>query len=127
MFSLHESDELLFQTSSNARQQPQVRQDLILPDAPMDDSSIDYDNGRPGRRGNSSGRTSGNWERTEDDDKKTMHREMERKRRKDMSELHGTLRSLLPLEYIKVKEPNNSHYSLHFYGSICKSADCRRG
>ncbi|KAG7986687.1 hypothetical protein I3843_03G093900 [Carya illinoinensis] len=131
MFSLHESDELLFQISSNARQQLAVRQDLILPDAPMDDSNIDYDKGR-GRRGKpSAAGISGNWEKTEDSDKKTMHREMERKRRKDMSELHGSLRSLLPLEYIKGKRSMSDHmneavnYIKHLQNNIKELVDKR--
>ncbi|KAK3180568.1 hypothetical protein Dsin_014845 [Dipteronia sinensis] len=115
MFPLHTGDELFFSvSSSNPRQDHQYKipQDLILDDhhASLDDSDITHNNsmGKSRRRKLSCAMTdtneftssSGN---SNNKNKKMMHRDIERQRRQEMATLHASLRSLLPLEFIKGK------------------------
>ncbi|TXG70806.1 hypothetical protein EZV62_005741 [Acer yangbiense] len=115
MFPLHAGDELFFSVSSSnphKHRQYKIPQDLILDDhhASLDDSDITHHNsmGKSRRRKlscammdtNEITTSSGN---SNNKNKKMMHRDIERQRRQEMATLHASLRSLLPLEFIKGK------------------------
>lgn len=101
VFPSHQSNELLLQQlSSNPSQQKVIRQNRIVAHDSMDDSSHKKST-RESQSWNLS--VSGNNENTSNNHKKKIHRDIEKQRRQEMSTLHASLRSLLPLEYIKVK------------------------
>nr|XP_016443892.1 PREDICTED: transcription factor bHLH120-like isoform X2 [Nicotiana tabacum] len=120
MYSLQESDELMFQIFSNPCQQSKISQDLVMDYASLETRTHDplnyinnnsqvnkrlpkrilgtTDNNIPDKKDETAAAAA-----TPDDFKLTriMHRDIERQRRREMSALYSSLRSLLPLQYVK--------------------------
>lgn len=103
MFSLKQGDELVFQIQNNnpKHEQQTIQQDLVMNQA----ASPQGGSKRLRKKTLSIGEDIKDDERS----KKIMHREIERQRRQEMGQLHGSLRSLLPLEFIKGKRSISDH------------------
>lgn len=100
MFPLHQGNELLFQIPYTPSQQYYTfQQDMI-----RDDEAGNLSSHKGKNRTRKLLARDNNDESSNDGKKmkKIMHRDMERQRRQDMATLYTSLRSLLPLEYIKV-------------------------
>lgn len=100
MFSLHQRDdhELLFH-------EPPIiaEQDLNMDHAFLDSPKLATEISKKRKRASKSDlKNSLDEEKKEGENKKVMHRDIERQRRQEMSTLYASLRELLPLEYIKV-------------------------
>ncbi|CAK9161026.1 unnamed protein product [Ilex paraguariensis] len=108
MFPLQQSDELVFQIAPNPGQQPQIQKDLRMSSSLERSTLITYNveercEKLPVFRDNPD-------ESTKDGKRKrTMHKDIERQRRQEMTNLYASLRSLLPLEYIKGKRSTSDH------------------
>jgi len=104
MFPLQRGNELVIQFSNGAHhQQHKISQDLILDDyASLDDnvSGKKFSRSQPENlfcEANKKNHDSSQHV------KKMIHKEIERQRRQEMAACYASLRSLLPLEFIKVK------------------------
>ncbi|XP_059298800.1 transcription factor bHLH118-like [Lycium ferocissimum] len=122
---ISDENELLFQIPSNPCQQGKIFQDLSLDDYaslgtsfhPLNVTKIKPKKKRlPTKRvlgRNNSDKNHENITAADPDDdfklKKIMHRDMERQRRQGMAALHSSLRSLLPLQYVKGKRSVSDH------------------
>lgn len=108
MFPLQRGNELVIQFSNSLHPQHKISEDLILDDdhdnnsplVPYSDKKLRST--RPKKLFYEPGGTSHD-NSNEEYAKKMIHREIERQRRQEMATLHASLRSLLPLEFIKGK------------------------
>ncbi|XP_065869725.1 transcription factor bHLH118-like [Euphorbia lathyris] len=107
MFPFQQGSELCFQISSNPNQQQNIPRDLLLD---RHNHRNQLYRGSDSNIGKSRRRSAHNGENSNDNDKrKLLHRDIERKRRQEMATLHASLRSLLPLEYIKGRRSMSDH------------------
>ncbi|XP_028795944.1 transcription factor bHLH118-like [Neltuma alba] len=113
MFPLQRGNELVIQFSRSP--DPQNHQSKISEDPILDDyasprvSNSDKKIGNTARGNILSQAISNNNSPNENKKKKMIHREIERQRRQEMASLYASLRSLLPLEYIKGKRSISDH------------------
>ncbi|KAF5480318.1 hypothetical protein F2P56_001078 [Juglans regia] len=110
MFPLHQSNELVFQICSHPHQQHKIPdQDLIVGHASLDCSSFNTTMIKGQRRKlcDSLDHNYGNF--NEKKKQKMRHRDVERQRRQEMTTLFASLRSSLPLEFIKGKRSKSDH------------------
>lgn len=97
--SQHRDEELLFQEPSI------LQQDLTVDHAFLESSNLVSRSSKKRQRISKSDLQENQSEETNENKlRKIMHRDIERQRRQEMTSLYASLRTLLPLEYIKVNE-----------------------
>ncbi|KAK6155792.1 hypothetical protein DH2020_010040 [Rehmannia glutinosa] len=118
MFPLQRRDELVFgnPTTINSKRDKILDHDIIADHAFMGSNIISFSTGSTNNKQQGQKSKLGFQKRQTDHQSKNesiirsvMHRDIERKRRQEMSELYGSLRALLPPEQIKGKRSVCDH------------------
>lgn len=109
MFPSHQNNELSSQISFTPYQENTIPQDLKA----IDDPSENHSMGKSRQRNPCS---SHNKDENTDEisAKRNVHRDIEKRRRQEMTTLYTSLRNLLPLEYIKVINSLFSSFNFYF-------------
>ncbi|GKU95392.1 hypothetical protein SLEP1_g8755 [Rubroshorea leprosula] len=112
MFSFDQNTDDLFETFSFPNFQPDELLQVLSEDTDLLINKTNNWGGSGGRRRKAPETASGtNKDENPGDNKKKkiIHRDLERQRRQEMTTLYGTLRSLLPPEYLKGKRSMSDH------------------
>ncbi|RVW46176.1 Transcription factor bHLH120 [Vitis vinifera] len=109
MFPLHQGNELLFRIPYTPSKQYIIQQDMILDHASLEASNLCNHKGKSPNRKLFAQDNNDEISNDGKKKKKIVHRDVERQRRQDMATLYTSLRSLLPLEYIKGKRAISEH------------------
>ncbi|XP_019465365.1 PREDICTED: uncharacterized protein LOC109363559 [Lupinus angustifolius] len=127
MFPLQRGKELVIKFSNSPHQQQhQISEDLILDDCDshgINDSDKIITSNQP-KNLNYGAEKSTHGDCHEHYMKKIVHRDIERQRRQEMATLHASLRSLLPLEFIKANFTEECQHDRQlFYANQVSSCD----
>ncbi|KAK7343639.1 hypothetical protein VNO77_12542 [Canavalia gladiata] len=134
MFPFQRGNELVIQFSNTLHSQHKISQDLILDHHhhhPNSDKKLLLANATTHPNKLSYGDDMTHAANSKDYTKKMVHREIERQRRQEMATLHASLRSLLPLDFIKGKRSISDqmnqtvNYINHLQNNIKQLSDKR--
>lgn len=115
MFSLQANDDLLIQILSNPSQQNKISQDPVMDFASMETTrthippNINSQKKRLSKRTLNTNKEDGIASDDHFKLRKIIHRDIERQRRQEMTMLYSSLRSLLPIQYVKGKRSVSDH------------------